>query len=603
MTTPDTGARDAGSGLGALRLLLAGLAICALTVAVVSLIRTTRSFYSLDFRVSRLESAVRLETAPVGSSASDAGLEPGELIVAVDGRPVADLQNPVLILARGRSHDLGVVGTDGSHRSVDLRPPPPRIDLVYLARCAVAVFGLACALFATLASSRREAPTFLLLAVACLLLASIPHRTASSAVMLNVLHRSAGAAVSFLLVRFFAIFPQRRPMTPAWDALTLTGMAAAAATAVVPGGEAVWPTVATGLRALFVLSLVAAATLGVRRWLATARAARERRQIEVAALGMLVGLLPYGALVLLPRWLGIGFEPFSWLAVLPVAVIPAGFLAGLMEYRLWDIEPLTRDTLSAALVVVISGLSLAAVNRVLLSRGAGSGPLRNLAVFLTGVMVVVLLQPVRRRVERFLDRWLYHGLPAPRWLLTNSTRELARITDPRELLRRLTEVLQEGLELEQVATYLRGDDGSYRRVTGDGEELPESLPGETGLSPFPHAAESPIRDVGFASRIALERAGTVQGLLYLGLRRGIFPLGREAHDVVAAFAAQAALGLESARLVDDLRRRAEEYRILHANTRRIIESSAAGIIVCDAHGRVLSFNSHAARILSSSGRE
>ena len=43
-------------------------------------------------------------------------------------------------------------------------------------------------------------------------------------------------------------------------------------------------------------------------------------------------------------------------------------------------------------------------------------------------------------------------------------------------------------------------------------------------------------------------------------------------------AAQAALGLENARRLDELRKHAEQYRILHANTQRIIESSAAAIL-------------------------
>jgi len=84
----------------------------------------------------------------------------------------------------------------------------------------------------------------------------------------------------------------------------------------------------------------------------------------------------------------------------------------------------------------------------------------------------------------------------------------------------------------------------------------------------------------------------------LGLRRGIFPLGSEGQEVVSTFAAQAAVALESARYLDDLRRQAEEYRILHANTQRIIESSAAAILVCDASGRILSANSEAAGIFA-----
>jgi PAS domain S-box-containing protein len=77
-------------------------------------------------------------------------------------------------------------------------------------------------------------------------------------------------------------------------------------------------------------------------------------------------------------------------------------------------------------------------------------------------------------------------------------------------------------------------------------------------------------------------------------------LGSEGEEVVATFAAQAALALESARYLDDLRRQAEEYRILHTNTQRIIESSAAAILVCDATTHILSANRQAAGIF---GRE
>jgi PAS domain S-box-containing protein len=233
---------------------------------------------------------------------------------------------------------------------------------------------------------------------------------------------------------------------------------------------------------------------------------------------------------------------------------------------------------------------------VLLSYGSGLGPLRNLFAFATGVILVVLLQPVRLQVQRFLDQWLHHGRPPPRSLLTDSTHDMVSATDSRELLGRLSEVLHEGLEFETVATYLRADTASFVRVTGAGDDLPERLPVEVLDDEFPSAREEALRGAGYAVRMKLERAATVHGLLYLGLRRGLYPLGTEGREVVRAFAAQAALALESARRLDELRRQAEEYRILHANTQRIIESSAAAILVCDAAGRILSANSKAAAI-------
>lgn len=579
------------------RAVLAVVAALAVAVAITSLVRTTRGFFILDFAVTWVEGGIQVDLAPLGSSGHAAGLEEGDLIVAIDGVPIERFDDPMFVLAVG-SHTLAVRDRFGALREVAFDAPAPRIDPIYLSRSLVTLLGLGCALWAAFTTRRREAATFVLLAVASLLVAMIPHRTADAAVTLRVLHRVAGAGIPFLLLRFFAIFPERRTSLRTYDLLTVGAMAVSATTAVLPSGQAWWPAVAAGLRVAFGVALIAGAVVQVRRWRASMRVARIRRQIEWVALGMFVGLSPYATVVSLPRWFGVGFEPFTWLAVLPVVAVPLGFLAALTEYRLWDLEPISRDLLSATLVVAAGGLIFSATNRVLLSHASALGPLRNLVAFATGVLLVLLVQPMRLRVERFLDRWLYHGRPTPEGLLAHSAREFLRAGEAREVLNRLAEVLHDGLELELVATFVRRSDEAFHRVSSTGAGgVPERLPGDVVDSPYPGAAEREVANAGFAQRLPLERGGVVHGLVYIGLRRGIFPLGTDAREVVSAFAAQAALALESARLFDDLRRQAEEYRILHANTQRIIESSAAGIVVCNANGRILSGNAEAAGLL------
>jgi PAS domain S-box-containing protein len=585
------------------RLLLTLVALFTLAVVGTSLIRTIRSFYRLDFAVTWEEHGVRVGEVPSGSSAERSDLTDGDLIISVDTNAVDRLEYPLFALAGGTEHLLTVRDPSGQHREVVYSPPPPDIDPVYLARSAVGLVGLGCVLWALWRTRRRETATALLLACAALILGGVPSRTAASHQGLLLIHHSAGAALSFLMVRFFSIFPERKRSMWMWDALTVTVIGGVATTVVYPNLKAWWPVVESALRVMFASALLYGVILFVRRWWVAARVARVRRQLEWAALGMFGGLVPYGMLVLLPRWLGIPFEPFDWLAVFPIAAVPLAFVAALTEYRLWDLEPITRDSLSATLVIVAGGFIFAVTNHVLQRYAGGLGSARNLFAFATGVLLVVLLQPVRLRVERFLDQWLHHGRPTPRWLLTHSTRDLARLTDPRELLTRLTETLHEGLEFDLVATYLRTGDGGIEQITGAGGELPDRLPFSVVDSEYPDRREEPLAEAGYTLRIPLERVGTIHGLLYLGLRRGIFPLGTEGQEVVSAFAAQAAVALESARYLDDLRRQAEEYRILHANTQRIIESSAAAILVCDASGRILSANTEAAGIFDHDAQE
>jgi len=585
------------------RIVLLLLALATVVVAGASLIQTIRSFYRLDFTVRWVERGVRVTDIPSGSSAAAAGLEVGDLIVAVDGVAVERLEDPLLALAAGTEHRLAVQPRSREPHDVNFVPPRPQIDSLYLARSLVGLFGLSCALWAVLATDRRESATFLVLAAASVLVGTIPHRIAAGELGLQVIHRAASSSLPFLIVRFFSIFPERQRSMRAWDTLTAVVVAASAATALSPNLAVWWQVTASVLRGIFGAALLYGIILLLRRWRDAARKARTRRQIEWIALGLFVGLTPYATLVTLAGWMGIEFPPFSWLAVLPIAAVPLGVVAALTSYRLWDLEPITRDWLSATLVVVVGGTIFALTDRLLLRYAGGLGSVRNLFAFATGVLLVVLLGPVRLRVERFLDQWLYHGRPAPRSILTDSARDLARSTDPRELLTRLSVTLNEGLDIDLVAAYLRTGDGSFAQVTGTGGGLPERLPLAVVDGAFPAAGERPLEEAGYTRRIPLERAGTVHGLLYLGLRRGIFPLGTEGQEVALALAAQSAVALESARYLDDLRRQAEEFRILHANTQRIIESSAAAILVCDAAGRILSANTEAAGIFSHDAQE
>ncbi len=580
------------------RLVYAVIAVFSVLVAGTSLIRTVQSFYQVDFRVTWVEAGLRVNEVTPGSTGDLAGLVQGDLITAIDGVSVNIYENPLFSLASGFEHVLTVQGHKGQVKTPIYRPPPPRIEDVYLARSVVGAFGLVCATIAAFTTRRREALTFLLLASASFLVGAIPHRTAASAIGLAVLHRSAGAAMPFLLVRFFAIFPNQRRRMPLWDALTVVAVIGAALTPLIPDLQAWWPAVLSGLRVLFSSSIVFGIVVQVRRWWTAQDQERDRRQIEWVGLGLFVGLIPLVTLVFVPDWLGIAFEPFSWLAVLPLAAIPLGFLAALTEYRLWDLEPISRDLVSATLVVSSGGFVFSLTNYVLQTYAAGLGNIRNLLAFATGIALVLLLEPVRQRVEPFLDQWLHHGRPTPRWLLTHSTRDLATAEDPRALLMTLGEILVNGLDIDPVATYLRADPGGFRRVyPQEDDQQPQRLTVHIEGQPFPHTEEQILVAQGFTRRIRLERGDTTHGMLYLGLRRGFAPLGSEAESAVASFAAQAALGLENARRLDELRRQAEEYRILHANTQRIIESSAAGILVCDAGGRILSANSGAAKIL------
>lgn len=583
------------------RLFLLLVAATTILISGASILQTLRSFYHLDFHPTRVAEGLRVDTIQPNSPAADAQLQLGDVILNIDEIPVAQLEDPVFSLAGGSGHRLMIRRNDEILGPFEYQPPPPRWDQDYLARSFVGAFALFCALVAVYRTRREEAPIFLLLAASALIVGAIPHRTASQSLSFSVLHRAAGMAMPFLLLGFFLVFPRQKRSLLFLNIIGIVATLWAGLTPIRPDVSAWWPVAVVMIRVFFTLGLLFGIGLEAIRWWKDSPGSKLRRQIEWAGLGLFVGLVPYAVLLLIPGLLGISYEPFHWMAILPMVAVPLSFLAALAEYRLWDLEPITRDLVSGTIVVAMGGFVFLLTDFLLQRFGGSFGDLRNLLAFAAGVVVVVFLQPLRSRVEMFLDRWLYYGRPTPRWLLTNSTRDIATAQDPKELISSLSRSLKDGLEIEPVLGYLREGESHFRLI-GSGEG-PSELELRAVDAPFPTTVEKPLSALGIQKKLLLERGGVVHGILYLGARRGVAPLGSEAQSVVEAFAAQAALGLENARRLDELRRQAEEYRILHANTRRIIESSAVAILVCDATGRILSSNERTTRIFGLHARE
>ncbi len=253
------------------RLILSVIAAFVVVVAGTSLIRTVRSFYRLDFPVAWVEQGLVVDDAPPGSSAAHAGWVKGDLIVSVDGVSIERLESPAFVLAGGGEHNLTVSHPDGGFSDLRYRSPPPDVNSVYLARTLVGFLGLGCALYAVWSTRRREAATFLLLAAAALILGAVPNRIASAELILQIVRRSAGAALPFLIVRFFSIFPERDRSMRAWDLLTVFAVIGSGMTALINGAEAWWPAVASLVRVLFVSSVIYGIIVQIRWWRSASR--------------------------------------------------------------------------------------------------------------------------------------------------------------------------------------------------------------------------------------------------------------------------------------------------------------------------------------------
>lgn len=588
-----------------------GLAAVLLVTGAVSvagglagLVHRVGQFQRLDFTAVPVARGFLVVAVEPRSGAARAGLAWGDTIRSVDGQlPSSQAELERWLFAKRVR--LLEVEQRGLVREVAYYAPAPRIDVRYLTVAFAAMFTLVVASLVFVGQPGSHAGRFLALAQALFVAVVIPAPLPRAPVgQLLLLARDFGRlALPPLLVLFFATFPRVsagklfRFAAFVPSVLVAMGRAALAAGWLPPvvGNLLLPETLDVATIVLVVVGIVAAAVLGVRSYLGSREDPTRRRQVEWVALGAAAGFTPYLVLSLIPQLAGAELEVLSWLSLLPLALVPLGVASSLLEFRLWDLEDITRQVLATGVAVLFGSLSFAFLAYALAELGFRLGNLRNLVAVAGGVALAALTVPARRRLLEALERFQYRERLAARRALTTFAEEAASHHDPEELLARLRQLVSDALGVDRVVTYLETR-GRLQPVPPD-PHLPPLTAAEVD-GPFPTASETPLREEGLWHRFPLSRDGRLVGILYCGRRRGQLPLGHGERRLVSALVAQAALALQNTLLLKDLRLQIEEHRLLEDYLERVFQSSAAALLICDARGRVLRTNRKAAELLA-----
>lgn len=582
-------------------LILAGMV--AATAGLVGAVLRIGEFLELDFRAVRgTEGFVIVEVTP-RSGAARAGLAWGDVIVSLDGQPSVASEDLERRLFARRITTLGVLH-QGVHREVAYYPPAPRVDVQYLLVAFVAMFTLALSGLVFMTHPGTQSSRFLLLAEALFAAVVIPfpERPDTSWQPLLLVRDFGRLALPPLLVAFFAEFP-----TPVlrsfwlWLAFVPSLAVAAGRTGLTMGalppivGDVFVPDFLQ--RATVVLAIagvVGAAVLGIWAYVSNRDNPTRRRQVEWVALGAAAGFIPYLLLSLIPQMAGAELEVLTWVSLLPLALVPLGVASSLLEFRLWDLEDITRQVAATGIAVLLGGVSFALLNYLITQFGFRLGNWRNLAAVAGGVLLATLTVPARRMLLEGLEYLQYRERLAARRALTTFAEEAVTHREPETLLSRLAQLLRDALAVERVVTYMAMGDRLY---TSPPEERVPVLTAEDVRGVFPSPTEKVLQDGGLLHRFVMERDGRVVGVVYCGRRHGELPLGHGERRLVAALAAQAALALENSVLLTNLRRQVQEHRLLEDFLERVFQSSAAALMICDATGRILRANERSAALL------
>jgi two-component system, NtrC family, sensor kinase len=578
---------------------------------------------------------VARELAP-GSAAKAAGLQPGDTLLAIDGRAVSSVRDIVEAIHRAREGDrlTYTVFREGSQDILHVRlaAMPQGNRLLYYVLAAVGIFTL---LVGTSVRLRRPADQatlhFFWLSVAFFGVLAFSYSG-----RLDTLDRVFywGDTVARLLlpplfVHFALVFPER---PNAW-ARSETGRSllpllylpsfAIGGLHVLALTRAEGSTLTTAIgwldRAeLLYLAACLSAGLGVMvRALRRVRSVTARRQLRWIVWGTSLGAVPFMLGYLLP--FAFGWTPragMDFTAVL-LGLVPLAFASAIVRYRLMDVEVIIKRGLVYAAVVA----AIAAIYAMLLRFGVelfldGRDEHNTIIALLATLVVVLLANPVKNAIQTALDRVYYRDRYDYRRALVGFARELNSELDLQSLSDRLVHRIVETLAIDRMALLLapehggaRGADFGLAASAGfEGIDLRPHLDGRSEiaarlLAGHPVSLEDPFtarrypshevaawKDAGVHYFVpCVSKEGTI-AVLALGRRASGEPLSSEDMALLAAVAGQAATALENARLYRQLRVKADEVDRMRQFSDSILESLNDGLLVVDLEDRVVRWN-------------
>jgi PAS domain S-box-containing protein len=580
--------------------------------------------------VERSAGVVAAEVAD-DSPASRAGIEPGDVLLAIDDVPVND-RDAVFALqleaAAGDRHSYTVL-RQGSRRvvAVAMAPLPSGTGGLYYVLAAVGIFTL---LVGSAVRTRRpfDQATLHFFWISVAFFGTFTFSFTGRFDRVDwFFYWADNVAITLLpplFLHFTLVFPER-PHAHGYTAKLTRWLPAI----YLPAGVLILTRIVALLRAsvdpsYFVrligmldslqlphLTLFLAAGLAVLvRALQKVRSVTSRRQLRWIVWGTAIGVLPFALGYTIPFALGV--RP-SWqmeLSAIPLAFIPLAFASAIVRYRLMDVEVILKRLLVYTAVLA----AIAAIYVVILRTSVGvvvhnEDQHRWLIAFLATVIVVLLAKPVKDAVQSTVDRAFYRDRYDYRRALVAFARDLNGDLDLYRLSERLVSRVHETLLVDRMALMVGNEFGGFELVRAVGFEssLPrlDSGSGIGGRLASGHAVrlDDPLavgrftaeevelwRDAGIYYMVPCVWNDAANAVLALGRRDTGEPLTSEDLGLLSAVAAQAATAIENGRLYRQLQVKATELDRLRTFNENILESLDDGLLVLGLDDRVIRWN-------------
>jgi PAS domain S-box-containing protein len=579
---------------------------------------------------ARAEGVTAVDIAPDSAGAA-AGIEPGDVLIGVDGRAVHTPADVLEYYHRARegtrlSYQLLRFGTNQG-LVVTLRPTPGPSSM-YFVLAAVGLFTLIVGAAVRVRRPRDQATLHFF----WLCVAFFGAFTFSFNGPLDRLDwvfywgdAVAQALLPPLLLHFVLVFPERpaasRPSRAASAGvvfLYLPTLALGAGRLIaITKGAADGPAFSRAIdlldraQLLYLCVYAAAALVALVHASGRIRALTARRQLRWIASGTVFGIAPFAFGYGLPWALGVDPPLALQLTAIPLGLVPLAFACAIVRYRLRDVEVIVKRGLAYVAFGAAVLLLFTAMRRLSGFVFASDRDPRNLLVTILAAAIVVLLaQRVKATLQNALDRLFYRDKYDYRRALVGFARDLNTDLDVVRLSDRLVARIVETLAVNRMALMLADERSTAFDAISD-HGFSRDVPRLARSSSFVARLESghtvalddPIAAARFASEevefwrdagvyyfVPCLFGGAAIAVLALGRKGSDQPFNSEDLELLTAVAGQAATAIENGRLYRELQLKAEQLDGLREFNENILESLDNGLVVFDESERIVRWN-------------
>ncbi len=619
-----------------------GRSLFALTVAVVLLalgtanIVTRARFHEVEDGVlwaARTEGVTAAEVAP-GSPAAGAGIERGDVLLAVNG---AAVRNPADVIEYQHSGHAGTRLTYtlvrlGTQQALDVPlAPVPQGSPIYFALAAVGLFTLLVGTSVRLRRPHDQATLhFFWLCVAFFGAFTFSFNGPFDRLdwVFYWGDATAMAVLPPLLLHFALVFPERRSerVAPALStalvpAVYVPGIVLGAARVVTVArgadGRLTGPLFSRAIDLLDRAEPVYLVVCALGALFVLVRAFGEitsdtaRRQLRWIAWGTALGAGPFAFGYALPWALGVDPPLALQLTAVPLGLVPLTFASAIVRYRLRDVEVIIKRGLAyTAFLAASIALYFAMLKLTVFVFAVEDDAHTWVVALLATVIVVLLAQPVKDAVQNALDRVFYRDRYDYRRALVGFARDLNSDLDVVRLSQRLVTRVVETLLVDRMALMLADERSGDFASIGDfgfGRAVPRLSrrssfvgrldAGHTVALDDPIAAARFLaeevefwRDAGIYYFVPCLFEGGAIAVLALGRKESDEPFNSEDLALLTAVAGQVATALENGRLYRQLHLKADELGRMREFNENILESLDDGMIVFGADERIVRWN-------------